>query len=464
MTRPRIPVDAKRADWPRLVANAVNDLVTTSGGGAAVWGGITGTLSAQADLQAVLDAKAGDGANSDITSLTGLTTPLSVAQGGTGAATLSSGYLLRGNGPAAVSASIVSVNTVGIGIGVASAAVEIDVRSSSPRCRFTDTDGTFGYSQIRGSNGTLIADVDPTAVTGAGAALIISTNNVERARFNASGMTLVTPLAVAYGGTGAATLTGYVKGAGTAALTASATIPATDITGLATVATSGSAADLTGNLAVARLNGGTGATATTFWRGDGAWATPVVAWGAITGTLSGQTDLQTALDAKDPLWDMIRLPADYTLTSTTAAQQLFNTTANGAYTAATGLYEFDAMIYVTNMSATAGNAALSFAGTATLADQIMAAMGRDDATPTTANAVTGNWAFLTSGFATVTVFGTTGSAMVAHWFGSFKVTAAGTVIPSIALGTAAAAIVKTPGVFRIRRIADTATNTRGAWS
>jgi hypothetical protein len=42
-------------------------------------------------------------------------------------------------------------------------------------------------------------------------------------------------LAVGSGGTGATTLTGYVKGNGTAAFTASATIPNTDITGLGTI-------------------------------------------------------------------------------------------------------------------------------------------------------------------------------------------------------------------------------------
>jgi hypothetical protein len=47
---------------------------------------------------------------------------------------------------------------------------------------------------------------------------------------------------VAHGGTGAVTLTGYVKGAGTTALTASATIPNSDITGLGTMSTQNASA------------------------------------------------------------------------------------------------------------------------------------------------------------------------------------------------------------------------------
>ena len=46
-----------------------------------------------------------------------------------------------------------------------------------------------------------------------------------------------TTIAVNRGGTGATTLTGYLKGAGTSAFTGVATIPNTDITGLGTMST-----------------------------------------------------------------------------------------------------------------------------------------------------------------------------------------------------------------------------------
>lgn len=60
-------------------------------------------LDATSSIQTQLNAKAASGANSDITSILGLTTPLSVAQGGTGAATLT-GYV-SGNGTGAFTAS-----------------------------------------------------------------------------------------------------------------------------------------------------------------------------------------------------------------------------------------------------------------------------------------------------------------------------------------------------------------------
>ena len=52
--------------------------------------------------------------------------------------------------------------------------------------------------------------------------------------------TLVGTVPVTNGGTGAATLTGYVKGNGTSAMTASATVPSTDVTGLGTMSTQNS--------------------------------------------------------------------------------------------------------------------------------------------------------------------------------------------------------------------------------
>jgi hypothetical protein len=63
-----------------------------------------------------------------------------------------------------------------------------------------------------------------------------------------------TTVDVAHGGTGATSLTGYVKGSGTSGLTASSTIPGSDISGNI----SGNAANVSGTVAVA--NGGTGAT------------------------------------------------------------------------------------------------------------------------------------------------------------------------------------------------------------
>lgn len=61
-------------------------------------------------IQTQLDAKAEAGANSSITSLSGLTTPLSVSQGGSGAATLTG--IVKGNGTSAFTAVSAPTGTI----------------------------------------------------------------------------------------------------------------------------------------------------------------------------------------------------------------------------------------------------------------------------------------------------------------------------------------------------------------
>jgi len=70
---------------------------------------------------------------------------------------------------------------------------------------------------------------------------------------------------VANGGTGASTLTGYVKGNGTSAMTAAATVPSTDITGLGTISTqNANAVAITGGTINGTTIGATTAVAGSF--------------------------------------------------------------------------------------------------------------------------------------------------------------------------------------------------------
>lgn len=131
--------------------------------------GATTESGARASLGA-----AASGANSDITSLSGLTTPLSVAQGGTGATSLTDGGVLLGSGTGAITATAVLTNgqlligdnsgdptvgeiSAGQGISVTNGAGTIEIGSQWPLIQTGLGGGPQGFTQAPPNDAGYIA-------------------------------------------------------------------------------------------------------------------------------------------------------------------------------------------------------------------------------------------------------------------------------------------------------------------
>ena len=163
---------------------------------------------------------------------------------------------------------------------------------------------------------------------------------------------------------------------------------------------------------------------------------------------------------------IIALTATYTLTSTTNSQALFNVPANGALTlpGATS-YFFDCMFSLSSMSATSGNMGFDIlgAGTATLTSSAWVSGGSDGTTLTTPAADSGIFSATNANTGDIVIAGT-GTAVSVMVNGIFRTNAAGTIIPSVKLTTAATAVVGVNSFFRCRPFGSNAVTYVGNWA
>lgn len=178
---------------------------------------------------------------------------LAVNRGGTGQTSYTDGQLLIGNSIG----NTLDKNTLtaGTAIGITNGHGTIAITNTG----VTSIVAGSGVSVSAATGAVTIANTGVLSVSGGSTGLTPATATT-------GAVTLAGVLVTTNGGTGAAgTLTGYVKGNGASAMTASATIPNTDITGLGTMSTQN--VGITATITTAKLTGGGANGSMTFVNG-----------------------------------------------------------------------------------------------------------------------------------------------------------------------------------------------------
>jgi len=241
-----------------------------------------------------------------------------------------------------------------------------------------------------------------------------------------------TTIAVAYGGTGATTLTGYVKGNGTSAMTASSTIPSTDITGLGTMSVqNATAVTITGGTANSLVLGGTTAAAATVTT---LRINSTLSLAGATGT-SGQ--VLTSNGASAPTWQNIA--GTGTVTSIDVSGGTTGLTTSGGPVTGSGTITLAGTLALANggTGATTASAARTALGLGTIATQAASAVAITGGTingtslgATTAGSAKVTTLDIASGLTLATLAGTSGQVLTSAGAGvvpTWTTTGTGTV-------------------------------------